>query len=175
MRMRTRVIGCLVAVAIIASVVYFLSPFRRTGQQPQAMEARNAGGAPDHHGHAPVEAYQHDDAHPEPHSHIPLHHQGSGEEFPDGLTLPDHQDFDEGIDQLADFFPIHEDTIQTMLWEIPTENAQVVPEAQLQSLRSVLQKGLLAYKHGSADEILADRLRVQYSILPEATAAHVSS
>ena len=83
------------------------------------------------------------------------------------------EDIDEGVAELPDYFPIHEDSIGQMLSEIEVRNENLVSKEQLVSLRSVLKENILAYKHGSAEEILADRLRAPYSIKPEATHWHL--
>jgi hypothetical protein len=83
------------------------------------------------------------------------------------------EDVDEGVAELPDYFPIHEDSIGQMLSEIKIRNENLISKEQLISLRSVLKENILAYKHGSAEEILADRLRVPYSIKTEATHWHL--
>jgi len=83
------------------------------------------------------------------------------------------EDIDEGIAELHDYFPIHEDVVGNMLSEIEKKNVNLTSQEQLDNLFSVLKDNILAYKHGSAKEVLADRLRAPYSIKPEATQWHL--
>jgi hypothetical protein len=83
------------------------------------------------------------------------------------------KDIDEGVEELPDYFPIHEDSIGQMLSEIEVRNKNLVSQKQLMNLQSVLKKNILAYKYGIAKEILENRLRAPYSIKPEATRWHI--
>ena len=79
------------------------------------------------------------------------------------------QEIDGGVHALNDFFPIHEATIAQMVAEIGRTNRELVTEDMSRELDAVLVRSVLAYKHGDASGIFADRTRAPYRVLPEAT------
>ena len=98
---------------------------------------------------------------------------GTTDKFLPDFIATEAIDIDEGISKLNDYFPIHEDSIEQMLSEIKVENSELASPEQLKTLRSVLKKNILAYKHGNAEAILADRLRAPYEIRSKAKKSHL--
>lgn len=154
MRRRAILVAGVLAVAGVATAICLKAGNRSSEQHEQVAQAQSSLGE-----RGVTHPYAHDQA------------DGLGD-LQGTVGAVVGRGFDEDIEKYDDYFPINDDTLPTMLSEVQIENPQIVSAAQMSNLRSVLETNILSFNHGSAEEILADRLRAPHFILPEATKFH---
>lgn len=68
------------------------------------------------------------------------------------------------IENLNDFFPIHDSTIMQMISEIRKTNDSLVSESMVKELNEVVVDNIMAYKHGDANEIFSSLTRAPFQV-----------
>lgn len=71
---------------------------------------------------------------------------------------------DGGIENLNDFFPIHDSTIIQMVSEIRKTNDSLVSESMVKELNVVVVDNIMAYRHGDANEIFSNLTRAPFRV-----------
>jgi hypothetical protein len=98
----------------------------------------------------------------------------SSSELPDvaAFTAPAGHDIDAAINDDPEYVQITADGLPKLIAAIPVRGAENATPEQLSQLQTALFERVYAFHIGSADAILADRLRAEYTIRPDATKWH---